>query len=87
MNIVGVLVCAHPHHLLGVRDQLSALPGVELHATSAEGRMVVTIEDIDEGPLGDTIVKLNNLEGVLSAAMVYHHCENDLELIEEEGSA
>jgi nitrate reductase NapAB chaperone NapD len=49
--------------------------------------MVVTVEEVGEHLLGDTIVKLNNLKGVLSAAMVYHRCENDTDMIEEEGLA
>lgn len=87
MNIAGVIISALPNHLPQVREQLVDIPGVELHALSAEGRMVVTVEEVGEHLLGDTIVKLNNLKGVLSAAMVYHHCENDTDMIEEEGSA
>ena len=87
MNIVGVLVYARPQLAARVRSQLAELPGVELHGDSADGRMVVTIEEVEERALGDTILQLNNLTGVLSAAMVYHHCENDTDMIEEEGSA
>ena len=53
MNIAGVVIHARPEKLEGVEAQLLGLPGVEVHATADDGRMVVTVED--EAPrLADT---------------------------------
>jgi len=72
VNICGVLVHARPALQREVGVALNALPGAEVHQTSDDGRMVVTVEDVDGVWAGDTMVKINNIEGVLSAALVYH---------------
>ena len=81
MNISGVLVHARPEHVEVVKQQLIKIPGVEVHANSPEGRMVVTIEAEHAGQMADTLVACQNVDHVLSAAMIYHH---DEELDEDE---
>ena len=44
MNISSVLVNARPERIDEVRGGLLALDGVEIHAATEEGRMIVTIE-------------------------------------------
>ncbi|HXF65319.1 MAG TPA: chaperone NapD [Burkholderiales bacterium] len=75
MNIASAVVYAVPGRTGAVREQLRALPGVEIHAETADGRFVVTVEDAPEAAAADTIVALHRLEGVLSAAMVYQYCD------------
>ena len=78
MNIAGVVIHARPEKLEGVEAQLLGLPGVEIHATADDGRMVVTVED--EAPrLADTVMGLQDVDGVLSASLIYHHFEDSEE--------
>ncbi len=76
MNIAGVLVHSHPDFIEAVKHSLVTLPGVEVHAVSADGRMVVTVEGESADALADTFRGFNDMSGVLSAAMVYHHFES-----------
>lgn len=76
MNITGILVSAHPGQTDALRDQLSALPGVEVHAVTPEGRMVVTVERPTDGEMTGAFDAIHRLPGVLSAALVYHHDES-----------
>lgn len=76
MNIAGVLVHSHPDATETVTRSLSVLPGVEVHA-AVNGRIVVTVEGDDVNVLADTFRCFHDLDGVLSAAMVYHHFEPD----------
>lgn len=78
MNIAGVVIHARPEKLAGVEAQLLELPGVEVHATADDGRMVVTVED-EESRLGDTVMAFHNVDGVLSASLIYHHFEESEE--------
>jgi len=78
MNIAGVVIHASPHSGADLQSRLTALPGVEVHAVSDEGKMVVTIENKYESDLADTVMEMQSLHGVLSAAMVYHHNENNI---------
>ncbi len=77
MNISGVLVHARPEQAAEVAERLTALPGVEVHAVSAEGRLVVTVEEADTRMMADRVVQVQDVPGVISAAMIYHHYEAD----------
>ncbi|WP_127478343.1 chaperone NapD [Sulfurivermis fontis] len=78
ISVAGVLVHAAPAHIERVRAQLTQLPGVEVHAVTPEGKMVVTVEESAERMTGETVMRLYDVEGVLSAAMIYHQFENDV---------
>ena len=78
MNISGVLVHALPEKSDKVRQAFMSFPGVEVHAVNPNGRMVVTLEREDISEMADTLIQLQNTDGVLSASVVYHHCEEDL---------
>ena len=70
-NLCGVLV----HAILGqvgqVRHQLESLDGVEVHETTKDGRLVVTVESDNRRYVADTISSLHEIDGVLSASMVF----------------
>lgn len=77
LSISGVLVLAHPAQMAQVKQRLLALPGVEIHADSPEGKLVVTIEELTENINGAGIMRLSEIEGVLSASLIYHQLENN----------
>lgn len=77
MNISSVLVNARPEKVKQVQDDLLALAGVEVHAATDDGRMIVTIEADSDQAVADMFATINHQPGVLSAAMVYHQYESD----------
>ncbi|MDM8545204.1 chaperone NapD [Candidatus Venteria ishoeyi] len=77
MNICGILVHAHPEGFAAVEQRLLAIPGVEVHGISEEGRAVVTLEEDDEDQMADSMLAIQRLEGVLSASMIYHQREDE----------
>lgn len=79
MNISGIVVHANPDNIDKVRARLEQISGVEVHAASAEGKMVVTIERSNDGETADLFEEISKIKGVLSTAMVYHHFEPDSE--------
>ena len=50
-----------------------------MHGISPEGKLIVTIETEDEGSNADTYQRIGQLDGVMSAAMVYHQTESEPE--------
>ena len=78
-NICGVLVHAKPERLTQVGEALRALPGVEIHTMTEDGRMVVTVEDAEGTWAGSTLTRFNDIQGVLNVSLVYHHFDSDLE--------
>ena len=79
MNISSVVIRTRPEQLATVRRQLAALPGVELHTETPDGRLVVTVEDTDVASAADTYVSLHNIDGVLGASLVYQYSDDGLE--------
>ena len=83
MNISGILIHAMPQQAEDVKKRLLALPGVEVHAVTEEGRLIVTVENDDEKIVADTALNLHRCEGVISAAMIYQYGNHDDDLDEE----
>lgn len=75
MNISGVILRARPEKLPGVRNGLAMIAGVEIHADGDDGRLVLTIEDGEGYAPPDVFLKLHELDGVISASLVYQYCD------------
>jgi len=77
MNISSAIIHARPGGVALVKAGLATLPGVEVHGISPEGKMIVTIETEDDEGNVATYELIGRLEGVMSAAMVYHQTESE----------
>ena len=84
MNISGVLVHTQPDLSASISQDLTSLDGVEVHAND-NGRLVVTVEDDTTHSMADRVTEIQLMNGVLSAAVIYHHneaLEDEEELID-----
>ena len=79
MNISGVLVHAAPAKFEQVRKQLLALPDIEIPLDNPDGRIVVIIDEKSDVPSGESLMKIQDIDGVLSASLVYQHIEEEEE--------
>lgn len=75
-NICGVMIHAASQQKQQVEDTLKRTQGVEVHASSDQGKMVVTVESEDNFYVADTISSFKDIEGVLSASMIYQFSDN-----------
>ena len=75
-NICGVLVHANQQSIHQVEACLKGMQGVEVHTITDDGRLVVTVESEDRKYVADTITGFYNVDGVLSAAMVYQFSDD-----------
>ena len=83
-SVCGLLVHVRPEKAQEVAEKLKQFASVEVHAVSAEGKLVVTIEEEDNQQLIlDRIETINNTEGVINTSLVY----NENELSEEAGES
>ena len=81
LHIASLLVHCRPELLNAVKGNLALLPGLELHQESAEGKVVVVLEAAHESGILSAIDHIQQLPGVLNAALIYH------ELLTPEGEA
>lgn len=77
MNISSAIIHARPGDVAIVQAGLTSLAGVEVHAISPEGKLIVTIVTEDDGSNVATYELIGQLDGVMSAAMVYHQTESE----------
>ena len=82
-HIAGVAVHCLPDRLDDVRRAITPMTGAEIHAWSAEGKLVVTLEGPTSRALAAQLELLQRMDGVLSAALVYQHGEDAAAMAEE----
>jgi len=77
MNVSSVIVNARDGQLATVQELLLQQAGIEIHATSPEGKLIVTIETESDRETIAAYERIGQTDGVLSAAMVYHQIESE----------
>ena len=83
MNISSIVIHAHPAETAALQGKLEDLPGVDIHAVLEDGKMIVTIEDTPGTVPSETLMNVQNMKGVLSAAMVYNYSDELLTQTQE----
>jgi nitrate reductase NapD len=76
-NVCGVLVHTRPSEVEAVRGRLVGMPGVEVHAATDEGRLVVTVEDTAASFAIDTLTNISQTAGVINASLVYQYTDEE----------
>lgn len=82
-NICSVLVHVKQNMIDFVRQQLACQGGVEVHAKSDDGRLIVTVEDETRKTVGQRIMGFYEINGVLSASMIYQFSDDEFNENEE----
>lgn len=83
MNISSIVVHTYSQERKEMQEKLADLPGVDVHATMDDGRIIITVEDTPESVPSDILMEVQNMKGVLSAAMVYNYSDELLTQIQE----
>ena len=73
-HVSSAVIVALPARREEIGRSVAALPGVEVHASEGS-RIVVTIEGPSSGFLGETLLDISRMDGVISANMVFEHAE------------
>lgn len=76
MNISSAIVYAKPGSSPSLRAHLSSLEGVEVHAASEDGKIIITLESESDRGAVDQYEAIGREEGVLNVAMVYQQTES-----------
>ena len=75
MSIASLVLKTHPHIAATLERRVSNLPGAEVHAVTPDGQLVVTVRP-DDGEAAALVRTLHDLEGVLSASLIYVRYDN-----------
>lgn len=73
-HISSAVVVVFPDRREELSRRLSEIAGVEVHAGEGS-RIVLTIEGSSSGMLGETLIRISAMDGVISANMVFEHMD------------
>lgn len=77
MNISSAAVYAESIRVDAVRAFLATLPGVQVHAATPDGKLVITIEADNDRDAAATYEAIERAPGVLSMALVFQQTESN----------
>ena len=83
LHIASLVVHSMPRRLARVADTIAALSGAQVHASSLNGKLVVTLEAPTSEEMTHRVSAIQHIDGVLSAALVYQ-CADSLDAMNEE---
>ena len=73
MNIASLVLRIFPDQRELAETALTALPGVECHGMSEDGKLVVTVEEAGEVSVSDTLIAIHSIPCVLAVTLAYEH--------------
>jgi periplasmic nitrate reductase NapD len=76
-HISSLLVHGRPAALAEIAAAIGEIPGAEVPIADPGGKMVVTLETATAGEVADALARISLLDGVLAAAMVFHHVDDE----------
>lgn len=80
-HISSAVIAAKPDRLDDVLAALRDFDNVEVHGAD-KGKIVIVIEGPTTGVLGDTLMRISVLDGVIAANMVYEHVDMEEEEVD-----
>ncbi|GEP07115.1 chaperone NapD [Methylobacterium oxalidis] len=75
-HVSSLVVHVRPEQAASARVAMECMPGVEIHAAAA-GKLIVTLETESDAEIVTRLNAISLLDGVMSAALVFHHVEAD----------
>lgn len=75
LHVSSVIVHVRPEKLGAVAAAVERLPGVEIHQRAETGKLIITLETATTGAVLDRLTAIQDMPGVVSAALVYHQWE------------
>lgn len=76
MNLASLVVHTLPADQQQISSQLLGLPGVEIHAATDDGRLVVTVDNDASQVTADTLKAIHETRGVISAAVTFQYSDD-----------
>jgi periplasmic nitrate reductase NapD len=74
-HISSLVVRAHPDRLAAVVRRIAALSVAEVALSDPSGKIVVTLETLNEDEIVAAMNAMQAMRGVVSVALVYHQSE------------
>ncbi|MVO14274.1 chaperone NapD [Parasedimentitalea huanghaiensis] len=77
IHISSLLIRADPALMHYVLEEIAKVPNAEVPLSDASGKIIVTLETPSESEIVDSLTNLQLLDGVVSAALIYHQADSE----------
>lgn len=74
-HISSLVVHSLPDHLPMILEHLGQIEGAEVHGGKETGKLIVTLETETESQVVECLDRIQRIDGVLAATLVFHHFE------------
>lgn len=78
-QIASVVVQARPENMADIEVAIHAMADLEIYGADPAGKLVIVIDAETDGDLLDTIRAVEALDGVITASLVYHQIEDQID--------
>ncbi len=78
MSISSLVIQTRPENVANLEATLNSMYGVEVHTTTGEGNLVVTVDNPDDAKASETFSEFLKLDGVLNTSLIYNYFEQDI---------
>lgn len=75
MSLVSLVLRIRPQTRSEAEAALHALPGVQCHLMSDDGKLIVTVEDTPAMALSDVLIAIHRVPQVLAATLAYENSD------------
>ena len=76
VHISSLLVSAKPSQLQQVEQDLADIEIAEIAHVAENGKIIVTLETADESAIVQALTDIQLIDGVVSAALVFHQIDD-----------
>jgi len=84
MNISGILVQTRPERVEGLVEEIKTSEICEYHQHDELGRIIVTLEEENTEKEIEQLKKLQKMQGVIAADMIYSYSEEELDQLRDD---
>ena len=77
VNLVSLVLRIRPQTRPAAETALAALPGVECHDMTPDGKLVVTVESVAGVALSDVLIAIAREPLVLAATLAYEYSDEE----------
>ena len=77
MSISSLVIQTRPENVANVESTLSAMNGVEVHTTTKEGNLAVTVDLPEDAQAADAFSRFAEIKGVINTSLIFNYFDND----------
>lgn len=78
MSISSLVIQTRPENVQALHEEIALMEGVEVHAATEEGNLVVTVDNPDNAQASETFNRFLQMDGVLNTSLIYNYFESDI---------